>query len=451
LYYFSPIVVPLNFSIMAYSSSIVPPLLLLFLIFFQTCAASYVSSSQKQNSLTLSLKVQTLPQTPFSPSKLTFQHNVTLTVSLTIGSPPQNVTMVLDTGSELSWLHCKKLPNLNFIFNPLLSTSYTPTPCTSPICTTQTRDLINPASCDENKLCHVIVSYADSSSMEGNLATETFLIGGPPAQPEMVFGCMDTDTSSGDEDSKSTGLMGMDLGTLSFANQMKLPKFSYCISNKDSTGVLVLGNGVTPPGLGPLHYTSLIKKNTPLPYFNRFAYTIKLEGIKVSDKFLPLPKSAFLPDHTGAGQTMVDSGTQFTFLLGPVYTALKNEFAIQTKNVLTPLGDLGFVFQGAMDLCFRIPIGSVIPMLPAVTLVFDGAEMRVTGERLLYKVSDMAKGNDLVYCFTFGNSDLLGVKAFIIGHHHQQNVWIEYDLFNSRIGFADTNCDLARQQLGLVS
>jgi hypothetical protein len=209
---------------------------------------------------------------------------------------------------------------------------------------------------------------------------------------------MDTDTSSGDEDSKSTGLMGMDLGTLSFANQMKLPKFSYCISNKDSTGVLVLGNGVTPPGLGPLHYTSLIKKNTPLPYFNRFAYTTKLEGIKVSDKFLPLPESAFLPDHTGAGQTMVDSGTQFTFLLAPVYTALKNEFAIQTKNVLTPLGDPSFVFQGAMDLCFRVPIGSVIPVLPAVTLVFDGAEMRVTGERLLYKVSDMAKGNDLIWC-----------------------------------------------------
>ncbi|RHN56996.1 putative aspartic peptidase A1 family, xylanase inhibitor [Medicago truncatula] len=77
--------------------------------------------------------------------------------------------MVLDTGSELSWLHCKKLPNLNFIFNPLVSSSYTPTPCTSPICTTQTRDLINPVSCDANKLCHIIVSYADSSSMGATL------------------------------------------------------------------------------------------------------------------------------------------------------------------------------------------------------------------------------------------------------------------------------------------
>ncbi|MCI52322.1 aspartic proteinase PCS1-like, partial [Trifolium medium] len=44
-----------------------------------------------------------------------------------------------------------------------------------------------------------------------------------------------------------------------------------------------------------------------------------------------------------------------------------------------------------MDLCFRVPIRLKIPVLPAVTLVFDRAEMIVTGERLLYKVSDVAK------------------------------------------------------------
>ncbi|CAL5190012.1 unnamed protein product [Lathyrus oleraceus] len=429
-------------------SSLTVPLLLLSLKFCVFIISLQIQTSAASNFITLPLKVQTFSQNSLSPNKLIFQHNVTLTVSLTVGTPPQKVTMVLDTGSELSWLHCKKLPNLNFIFNPHLSSSYTPTPCTSPICQTQTRDFINPASCDANKLCHVIVSYADSSTMEGNLATETFSIGAS-VQSKLVFGCMDTETSLGDEDSKTTGLMGMDLGTLSFANQLKLPKFSYCISGQDSTGVLVLGDE---PGLGSsLHYTPLIKKTTPLPYFNRVAYTVQLEGIKVGEKLLPLSKSVFLPDHSGAGQTMIDSGTQFTFLLGSVYTALKNEFALQTKNMLKPLGDPKFVFQGTMDLCFRIPVGSGLPVLPAVTLVFNGAEMKVAGEKLLYKVSDVAKGNDWVYCFTFGNSDLLGIQAFLIGHHHQQNLWMEYDLVNSRIGFADTNCNLVRQRLGLVS
>ncbi|XP_068488890.1 aspartic proteinase PCS1-like [Phaseolus vulgaris] len=416
--------------------------LLFILLQIQTC----VSSSQTQKSLLLSLKTQTQTQTPSPSRKLSFQHNVTLTVSLTVGSPPQNVTMVLDTGSELSWLHCKKLPNLNSTFNPFLSSSYTTTPCNSSICKTRTRDLILPASCDPNKLCHVIVSYADSSSVEGTLAAETFFIGGA-SQPRTLFGCMDTAgyTSDADEDSKTTGLMGMNRGSLSLVTQMALPKFSYCISGKDASGVLLLGGGAAAaPWLGPLKYTPLVTATTSLPYFDSVAYTVQLLGIKVSEKLLQLPKSVFVPDHTGAGQTMVDSGTQFTFLLGSVYSALKDEFLEQTKGVLTRIEDPEFVFEGAMDLCYHAPAS--LAAVPAVTLVFEGAEMRVSGERLLYKAR---KGSDWVYCFTFGNSDLLGIEAYVIGHHHQQNVWMEFDLVKSRVGFTETTCDLASQRLGL--
>ncbi|KAK7321524.1 hypothetical protein VNO77_32260 [Canavalia gladiata] len=415
--------------------SLAIPLLFIFLQIQTTCSSL---SSQTQNPLILPLKAQA--QTP-SSRKLSFHHNVTLTVSITVGSPPQNVTMVLDTGSELSWLHCKKLPNLNSIFNPLLSSSYTPTPCTSPVCTTRTRDFPIPASCDPKKLCHVSVSYADASSIEGNLATETFFIA-DSAQPGTAFGCMDSGYSSDtEEDSRTTGLLGMNRGSLSFVTQMRLSKFSYCISSHDASGVLLLG-GATVPWLGPLQYTPLVKSTTSLPYFDRVAYTVQLEGIKVSEKLLQLPKSVFVPDHTGAGQTMVDSGTQFTFLLGSVYNALKTEFLEQTKGVLKQIEDRNFVFEGAMDLCFESPASGAA--VPAVTLVFEGAEMRVTEERLLYRVR---KGNDWVFCFTFGNSEMLGVEAYVIGHHHQQNVWMEFDLEKSRVGFTHTICDLASQRL----
>ncbi|WP_459606327.1 hypothetical protein, partial [Enterobacter hormaechei] len=76
-------------------------------------------------------------------------------------------------------------------------------------------------------------------------------------------------------------------------------------------------------------------------------------GIKVNGKLLPIPKSVLVPDHTGAGQTMVDSGTQFTFLLGPVYTALRSHFLNRTNGILTVYEDPDFVFQGTMDLCYR--------------------------------------------------------------------------------------------------
>uniref|UniRef100_A0A7N0ZVM4 Peptidase A1 domain-containing protein n=1 Tax=Kalanchoe fedtschenkoi TaxID=63787 RepID=A0A7N0ZVM4_KALFE len=384
-----------------------------------------------------------------SNNKLPFRHNVSLTVTLTAGTPPQPVTMVLDTGSELSWLHCKKTPTTPSVFNPLQSKSFSSIPCSSPVCTTRTRDFPIPVSCDAKKLCRAVVSYADSSSLEGTLAAETFRFG-QSVFPKTVFGCMDSGQSTNpDEDSKTTGLLGLNLGSLSFVSQTGFTKFSYCISGRDSSGVLLFGE-VKLGWLKPLRYTPLVRRNTRLPYFDRVAYTVQLEGIRVGKTPLSLPRSVFVPDHTGAGQTMVDSGTRFTYLLGPVYSALRAEFMRQTKGILRVYENPEFVFEGAMDLCFRVPPSFSAARLPAVTLVFQGAEMSVTGERLLYRVvGSRGSGRDAIHCFTFGNSDLLGVESYIIGHHHQQNVWVEFDLRGSRVGFADVQCDVASQRLGL--
>ncbi|KAI6676328.1 hypothetical protein NL676_037124 [Syzygium grande] len=338
--------------------------LFLATIFNSNCTLSLSSPTPNQQLLLLlPLKTQlvphassSLPRTRASAaavgggggggcSKLPFRHNVTLTVSLSIGSPPQPATMVLDTGSELSWLRCSSPTSQLPVFRPLASKSYSTVPCSSPTCSERTRDLPLPASCDASKRCHVVVSYADASSAEGTLGSDTLLIG-PSARPGFLFGCMDSgQSSSPEEDAKTTGLMGMNRGSLSLVTQMGVGMFSYCISGLDSSGVLLFGDAGF-DWVGPLNYTPLVQISTPLPYFDRVAYTVQMEGIKVSGKVLPLPKSVFEPDHTGAGQTMVDSGTQFTFLLGPVYTALKNEFSGQTRGTLRVLNDPNFVFQG---------------------------------------------------------------------------------------------------------
>ncbi|KAJ6747074.1 ASPARTIC PROTEINASE PCS1 [Salix koriyanagi] len=272
-----------------------------------------------------------------------------------------------------------------------------------------------------------------------------------PIFPVWSLGCMDSVFSSNtDEDSKNTGLMGMNRGSLSFVSQLGFLKFSYCISGTDFSGLLLLGESNLTWSV-PLNYTPLIQISAPLPYFDRVAYTVQLEGIKVLDRLLPIPKSTFEPDHTGAGQTMVDSGTQFTFLLGPAYTALRTAFLNQTDSVLKVLDDPDFVFQGAMDLCYLVPLSQrVLPQLPTVTLVFHGAEMTVSGDKVLYRVPGELRGNDSVHCLSFGNSDLLGVEAYVIGHHHQQNVWMEFDLEKSRIGLAQVRCDLAGQRYGVA-
>ncbi|KAL7612910.1 hypothetical protein Lser_V15G08800 [Lactuca serriola] len=427
-------------------------LLLLFNLFFIFCLFFQSRSSLTSKNAILPLKIKSVSSSIYiqPPKKLPFQHNVSLTVTLAVGSPPQPVTMVLDTGSELSWFHCNKTPTTPLSYDPLHSKSYTPVPCSSPICMTRTRDFTVPASCDPKKLCHATLSYADATSVDGNLAYDTFHFTDSDL-PGVIFGCMDMESSSNqDEDSKTTGLMGMNRGSLSFVTQIGFPKFSYCISGQDSTGVLLFGEYNISLLRRPLAYTSMVKMSTPLPYYDRVAYTVQLEGIKVAGTVLPLPKSIFVPDHTGAGQTMIDTGTQFTFLLGPVYTALKNEFLKQTKNVLRVYEDPNFVFQGAMDLCYRVERSRVgLPVLPSVSMMFRGAEMVISGQKLLFKVAGVTKGGDDIHCFTFGNSDLLGIEAYIIGHHHQQNMWMEFDLANNRVGFGEVSCDCVSQKLGI--
>ncbi|RLN39594.1 hypothetical protein C2845_PM01G42400 [Panicum miliaceum] len=151
---------------------------------------------------------------------------------------------------------------------------------------------------------------------------------------------------------------------------------------------------------------------------------------------------------------MVDFGTQLAFLLADAYKVLKAEFGSRTRALLVPLGEPGFVFQGAFDACFRAPearVAAVCPRLPEVGLVLRGAEVAVDGERLLYRVPGERRGEggaDAVWCLTVGGSDMAGMSAYVIGHHQQQNVWVEYDLQNGRVRFAPARCDLTTQRLG---
>ncbi|GLJ39613.1 hypothetical protein SUGI_0809790 [Cryptomeria japonica] len=351
-----------------------------------------------------------------------------------MGNPPQKQKMVLDTGSELSWLQCTQS------FNPLLSSSYAPIPCTSPICTKQTSNFPIPTICNANRLCQFIYPYADQTSVQGNLGTDTITL--PELKiPNFVFGCNILAPLPG-----TPGLMGLGRGALSFISQIPKPnqnKFSYCIADPvespNSPGVLLLGDS---PFSKYLHYTPLYTISIPLPYFNRVAYSVRIRGIKVGKLRLGIPKSVFLPDHTGAGQTMIDSGTQFSFLVGEAYLPLRAAFFRQNQGIMNQSVDDSFVFQGAFDLCFSQPGNSAFPQVSPVTLLFDNrAHVKLQSHQLLYQVpGDLVRNGRSVYCFTFGNSDLVGIVENIIGNFHQQNLWVEYDLQSSRIGFARANC-----------
>jgi hypothetical protein len=440
-----------------------PPLRLLLLLLLAaplpwSVAAAAAARAVKLRAFPLRARQVPAGTLPRPPSKLRFHHNVSLTVSLAVGTPPQNVTMVLDTGSELSWLLCSapagRAPapatkGNGASFRARSSSSFASVPCGSAQCSS--RDLPAPPSCDAaSRQCRVSLSYADGSTSDGALATDVFHVGSGATRS--AFGCMSAAYDSSPDAVPTAGLLGMNRGALSFVSQAATRRFSYCISDRDDAGVLLLGHSDLPPGFLPLNYTPLYQPALPLPYFDRVAYSVQLLGIRVGGKLLPIPASVLAPDHTGAGQTMVNSGTQFTFLLGDAYSALKSEFLRQTRPVLPTLNDPSFAFQGAFDTCFRVPAGRAPPAgrLPVVTLLFKGAEMVVSGDRLLYRVSGERRGGDGVWCLTFGNADMVPLTAYVIGHHHQMNLWVEYDLERGRVGLASVKCDVASERLGLM-
>ncbi|CAO1946552.1 unnamed protein product [Urochloa humidicola] len=431
-----------------------PPLLPVCLLLLLAMARPLSAAAAKPRVFPLRARQVPAGSLPRPPSKLRFHHNVSLTVSLAVGTPPQNVTMVLDTGSELSWLLCapsRQQGNASATaasFHPRASRTFAAVPCGSAQCSS--RDLPAPPSCDgATRRCRVSLSYADGSASDGDLATDVFAVGDAPAL-RSAFGCMSSAYDSSPDGVATAGLLGMNRGALSFVSQASTRRFSYCISDRDDAGVLLLGHSDLP--FLPLNYTPLYQPTLPLPYFDRVAYSVQLLGIRVGGKPLPIPASVLAPDHTGAGQTMVDSGTQFTFLLGDAYSALKAEFLKQTKPVLPALGDPNFAFQEAFDTCFRVPAGRPPPSarLPGVSLLFKGAEMSVAGDRLLYKVPGERRGGDAVWCLTFGNADMVPLTAYVIGHHHQMNLWVEYDLERGRVGLAPVKCDVASERLGLM-
>lgn len=69
--------------------------------------------------------------------------SVPIAILCFVGSQRQKVTMVLDRQQALPD-PLQKIPNFISFFNPLASKSYSPIPCSSPVCWTWTRDFPTP-------------------------------------------------------------------------------------------------------------------------------------------------------------------------------------------------------------------------------------------------------------------------------------------------------------------
>uniref|UniRef100_A0A0D6QUA2 nepenthesin n=1 Tax=Araucaria cunninghamii TaxID=56994 RepID=A0A0D6QUA2_ARACU len=338
-------------------------------------------------------------------------------MKLAIGTPAVSYSVILDTGSDLTWTQCKPCEDCYSqptpIFDPSKSSSYSTVPCSSSLCAA-----LPQPGCSKSS-CQYYYTYGDSSSTSGILSYETFTLTAQKL-PQIAFGCGENNQGTGF--SQGGGLIGFGRGPLSFISQIGPSvgnKFSYClVSTSDppsKTSPLIIGSaaGLNAKTFG---FTPLIKNSVHETF-----YYLSLEGISVGNKALDIPAGTFELDSGGSGGIIIDSGTTITYLKQSGYDAVKQGLDSAVSLPQADGSSVGF------DLCYT----SAAAAFPSITFHFKGADYVLAKENYLYHDS-----TGVVCLAMMPSSDLS-----IFGNFQQQNFQILYDLDSSTLSFAPAVCD----------
>lgn len=335
-----------------------------------------------------------------------------------VGSPARQLYMVLDTGSDVTWVQCQPCADCyqqsDPVFDPALSASYAAVACDSPRC----RDLDAAACRNATGACLYEVAYGDGSYTVGDFATETLTLGDSPPVGNVAIGC------GHDNEGLfvgAAGLLALGGGPLSFPSQISAPAFSYCLVDRDSPASSTLQFGA-----GDAAATTVTAPLLRSPRSGTFYY-VALSGISVGGQALSIPSSAFAMDAaSGAGGVIVDSGTAVTRLQSPAYAALRDAFARGTPQLPRAAG------VSLFDTCYDLSDRTSVEV-PAVSLRFDGGgALRLPAKNYLIPVDGAG-----TYCLAFAPTN---AAVSIIGNVQQQGIRVGFDTAKGTVSFTPNKC-----------
>lgn len=370
-------------------------------------------------------------------------------VTFKVGTPAQKVVLLVDTGSELTWMNCryKCSPhcggrNVNLegrinrhrVFWADLSSSFKTVPCLSSMCKVELANLFSLTTCPSpDNPCKFDFRYLDGSTSLGFFANETVSLGltnGRRAKlNDMLIGC--SDTFDGESfDKGADGVMGLAHGKYSFttkATQIFGGKFSYCLvdhlSPKNLTNYLIFGSTSRRRQeklLAKTRYTQL-----ELDLIKPF-YAVTVIGISVGKTMLDIPPMVW--DIMEGGGTILDTGTTLTVLSEPAYRPVMDalEAALDSKYERVMLDDL------PMEFCFN-STGFDEKDVPKLGIHFaDGNRFNPYPRSYIIPVADGINCIGLMVGSWPSSS--------IIGNIMQQSYLWEFDLVGRRLGFTPSTC-----------
>ncbi|KAL2321483.1 hypothetical protein Fmac_025862 [Flemingia macrophylla] len=322
----------------------------------------------------------------------------TLNYIVTMGLDKQNMTVIVDTGSDLTWVQCEPCMSCynqqGPVFKPSTSSSYQSVSCNSSTCQSLRLATGNTGACGRNpSTCNYEVNYGDGSYTNGDLVS---------------------------------GLMGLGRSKLSLVSQTIATfggVFSYCLPTTEAaaSGSLVMGNESSVfNNVTPISYTRMLTN----PQLSSF-YILNLTGMDVGGVALLAPSF-------GSGGIMIDSGTVITRLPSSVYKALKAEFLKQFSGFPPAPG------FSILDTCFNLT-GYDEVSIPTINMHFeDNAELNVDATGIFYMVKEDASQVCLAISSLSDPYD-----TAIIGNYQQRNQRVIYDTKQSKVGFAVEQCSFS--------
>ncbi|XP_033513962.1 aspartyl protease family protein At5g10770-like [Nicotiana tomentosiformis] len=368
-------------------------------------------------------KVEALSQTKIPITSGVKLHTLNYIVTVTLGG--RNVTVIVDTGSDLTWVQCQPC-RLCYnqpepLFNPSVSTNYQSVACNSAACQSLQSATGNSGLCGNDLTkCNYVVSYGDGSYTKGELGQDHLVLGSTSVN-NFVFGCGRNNKGLF---GLASGLMGLGKSNLSLISQTTGifgGVFSYCLPSVEakSSGSLVFGGD-----------TSVLKNSTPISYTRMVAnpqlfsfYFLNLTGASIGG--VTIQDSAF-----GKSGIIIDSGTVITRLPPTIYKAVKAEFLKQFSGYRLAQG------FSILDTCFNLSAYEEVS-IPTIKMQFEGGvEMEVDVTGVLYFVKSDASQVCLALA-SLQYEDEIG----IIGNYQQKNTRVIYDIKQSRVGFAKETCN----------
>ncbi|XP_022769957.1 aspartyl protease family protein 2-like [Durio zibethinus] len=356
-------------------------------------------------------------------------------VSFRVGSPPKKFIMITDTGSSLTWLKCKYECNNcsrdramlhERIFQAKKSPTFKPIPCSSDICKVDLSECFSLARCAmPTAPCAYDYRYADGTRVVGIFGNDTVKVrlrGGQKIKvTDVMVGCSETIRGNFHD---IDGVLGLGFNQHSFAVKVARKfghKFSYCLvdhlSPSSLVNFLVFGEVAASP-VPKMQYTELI-----LGILNPY-YAVNVSGISINGKMLDIPSNAW--DINGDGGVIMDSGSSLTYLVKPVFDQVIAAFQAPLSRFKKLDLNLG------PDHCFS-DAEFEQSLMPKLAIHFaDGAKLEPPLKSYVIDAEDGVK------CLGFASTFWPGTS--VIGNIMQQNHLWQFDLLNSKLGFAPSSC-----------